>query len=311
MSKLLVVFGATGQQGGSVIDYVLNDPTLSKEYSLRAITRDTSRPAAQALQKRGVEVASGDVDDLKSLPAALENAHTVFIVTTTVYDEHLKAREFRQGKAIADTAVAAGAQYLIFSTCVGCERLWGHVVEALDSKADVEAYIRTLPVPSAFFAPAMFMQNFLTNQAPRPIPGQEGSYAIANFISPDAKFPLIETVEDTGKYVAPILAAPDQFAGQTMFAATGFYSYKETAEIITRITGKNTVYAQLPQEQWTSYLPAGYQVPMTAMMCWIEKPGYYGPQTQECVDWTVKQVPEKLTTFEEFVERHAKEMFPQ
>jgi uncharacterized protein YbjT (DUF2867 family) len=43
MSKLLTVFGATGQQGGSLIAYVLNHPTLSKLYHLRGITRDVSK----------------------------------------------------------------------------------------------------------------------------------------------------------------------------------------------------------------------------------------------------------------------------
>ncbi|KAJ5569491.1 uncharacterized protein N7459_008921 [Penicillium hispanicum] len=315
MSKLLVVFGATGQQGGSVIDFVLNDPELSKEYALRAITRNVSSAAAQALQTRGVKVVAGDVDDAASLPAALANAHTVFIVTASVYDDQLKAREYAQTKAAADAAVAAGAQYLIYSTCVACERLWGRPVPAFDSKADAEAYIRSLPVQSAFFAPAMFMQNFLTNQAARPIPaaadGAPPTYAIANFIAPDAPFPIIETVRDTGKYVGAILAAPDAYAGVTLSAATGLVTYRECAETITRVTGKQTVYAQLPQEQWSSFLPPGSAGPLTAMMRWLESPGYYGPRTKEEVEWTAQRARGKLTSFEEFVEEHKDEIFAQ
>ena len=56
MSKLLTVFGATGLQGGSVVDYVLQHPELSKTYRLRGITRDVSKPAAAALKEKGVEV---------------------------------------------------------------------------------------------------------------------------------------------------------------------------------------------------------------------------------------------------------------
>ena len=56
MSKLLTVFGATGLQGGSVINYVLQHPELSKTYRLRGITRDVSKPAAVALREKGVEV---------------------------------------------------------------------------------------------------------------------------------------------------------------------------------------------------------------------------------------------------------------
>lgn len=70
MSKLLVVFGATGNQGGSVVEYVINDPELSKEYKVRAITRDVNKPAAQDLQKKGVEVVAADQDDKESLKSA-------------------------------------------------------------------------------------------------------------------------------------------------------------------------------------------------------------------------------------------------
>jgi hypothetical protein len=56
MSKLLTVFGATGNQGGSVIKAILNDPVLSKEFRIRAVTRDVSKPAAKELVAKGVEV---------------------------------------------------------------------------------------------------------------------------------------------------------------------------------------------------------------------------------------------------------------
>lgn len=58
MSKLITVFGATGQQGGSVIRTILLDETLSKDFKIRGISRDTSKPAAQALLKQGVKLVS-------------------------------------------------------------------------------------------------------------------------------------------------------------------------------------------------------------------------------------------------------------
>lgn len=58
MSKLITVFGATGNQGGSVVKHILNDATLSKEFKIRGVTRDTTKPAAQALAKQGVELVS-------------------------------------------------------------------------------------------------------------------------------------------------------------------------------------------------------------------------------------------------------------
>lgn len=53
--KILVVFGATGNQGGSVINSILGDPRTAKEFKIRGITRDPSKPNAKALINRGVE----------------------------------------------------------------------------------------------------------------------------------------------------------------------------------------------------------------------------------------------------------------
>lgn len=58
MSKLITVFGATGNQGGSVIRHILADPQLSTEFKVRGVTRDTTKPAAQELAGKGVEVVS-------------------------------------------------------------------------------------------------------------------------------------------------------------------------------------------------------------------------------------------------------------
>lgn len=61
MSKVITVFGATGNQGGSVIKHILADPTLSSTFKIRAITRDVNKPAARALADKGVELATVSV----------------------------------------------------------------------------------------------------------------------------------------------------------------------------------------------------------------------------------------------------------
>ena len=56
MSRILTVFGATGQKRGSLIDFVLQHATLSSMYTLRGITRDVTKAAAIALEEKGVKV---------------------------------------------------------------------------------------------------------------------------------------------------------------------------------------------------------------------------------------------------------------
>ena len=207
--KVLVVFGATGNQGSSIIDHVTNDSSLSSEYAIRAITRNTSSAAAQALQKRGFDVMAADIERRESLKPALAGAHTVIAITVTDYTADTYNREFANGKAIADAAVDAGAQYLIFSTLPPASEISDgkYRIDAFDSKANVEKYIRGLPIRSAFFAPGFFMENFAGPL--RPQPAGDGTFRLANINKPETRLPLIATRRDVGKFVAPILADPN------------------------------------------------------------------------------------------------------
>jgi uncharacterized protein YbjT (DUF2867 family) len=54
--KILVVFGATGNQGGSVINSVLSDPISAEQFQIIGITRDPSKPSAVALAEKGVKL---------------------------------------------------------------------------------------------------------------------------------------------------------------------------------------------------------------------------------------------------------------
>ena len=53
--KLLVVFGATGVQGGSVVKAILGDAKMSQNWTVRGVTRDVSKPSAKALESLGAE----------------------------------------------------------------------------------------------------------------------------------------------------------------------------------------------------------------------------------------------------------------
>ena len=66
MSKTIVIFGATGVQGGGVVKELLKDKT----WKIRGVTRNTSSSSAQALSSQGVEMVTADLEDLSSLTNA-------------------------------------------------------------------------------------------------------------------------------------------------------------------------------------------------------------------------------------------------
>lgn len=82
--KLIVVLGATGLQGGSVLHHILARNTPSEHtFSVRAVTRNPSSANAVELAKLShVEVVKADLDDKEELKKALEGAWGVFGVST-------------------------------------------------------------------------------------------------------------------------------------------------------------------------------------------------------------------------------------
>lgn len=53
----------------------------SKKFAVRALTRDVTKPKAQALRDLGIEVIKGDLDDEASVEAALKGTYGAFLVT--------------------------------------------------------------------------------------------------------------------------------------------------------------------------------------------------------------------------------------
>lgn len=57
MSKqVIVVFGATGKQGGSVVKSLLKDPRTANQFHVKAVTRDINKDSAKALSALGAEL---------------------------------------------------------------------------------------------------------------------------------------------------------------------------------------------------------------------------------------------------------------
>ncbi|KAK5046085.1 hypothetical protein LTR84_008542 [Exophiala bonariae] len=311
---LLTVFGATGQQGGSIIRTVLSTPSLASKYRLRGLTRDPSSAAAQKLHSQGVEIKTIDVNaDSTTIASALHGSSVVFALTVTDYTTDTYSTELRQGKAIADAAMSAGVPYLIFSTLPHVKAISGGkytLVGGFDGKAETETYIRGLSsagrIKSAFFAPGCFMQNFQHMMAPRSQDGGK-TYAIAGVMDPQTRMPLIDTAGDTGKYVGAILADLDAYEGKVLSAATEWLSMSEIAEKVGRAIGKNVAYQQLPVEVYKSFLPENARHQLVEMYLYIQDYGYFGPEGKEGVEWTVRNVQEsgsgagQLTTFDSFL----------
>jgi uncharacterized protein YbjT (DUF2867 family) len=304
MSKILAIFGATGVQGGSVINYVLNDPDLSQRYKIRAITSNVNSEKAKQLKEK-VEVVYGNMLNRFSLETALAGAHMVFAMTTPSFDPAGLEVEFNSGKMIADVAVQKGSEYIIFSTLPAVNEISGgkyiHVT-AFDAKAKVEQHIRGLCIKSAFVSLGFFMQNLQSQPFLSPRKAPDGTWVLSRHISPKIQMPYIDAVGDTGKVVGAILAEPDKYEGKTFCTAAALYSLEEMATILSKATGKTIVCKQITLEDFKNSLPFAPDLFVDGFSFHEEFGGYWGPDSKELFTWAAENVRGRLSTLEEYLE---------
>lgn len=305
MSKVLAVFGATGRQGASLINYVLNDLELSSKYKIRAITRDVNSEKSKQLKEK-VEVVNGDVLDRTSLEKALTGVHTVFSMTTPSLGSNALEVEYNIGKTIADVAVEKGAEYIIFSTLPPTSKISGGkytLVTPFDAKAKIEQYIRDLPIKSAFYSPGFFMDNFQSQPFLSPRQEPDGTWILARHLSPKTKCPFVDAVKDTGKFVGAILADPEKYEGKTFCAAQAHYTFEEQAAIISKTTGKDVVYKQISREEFKNSLPFMTEL-FTEAFTALEEFGYWGPESEKLVAWAIENSRGSLSNLQEYFEEN-------
>jgi hypothetical protein len=174
-------------------------------------------------------------------------------------------------------------------------------VHLFESKYEVEQYIRKLPIKSSHFVPAHFYQNIHTQYKPKPL--GDGVYGMVNFFSSETAVPYIDIAEDTGKWVGPMLANQDKFAGKAVACATEMYTQTQVAEAMSRSSGKTIRHVQVPLEEWESHVPDGIRKMISEMWQYIGDIGYYGAKQQDELEWGRQQAKGKLTDIDEYLKR--------
>jgi len=307
MAKTLAVFGATGQQGGSIVNYVLNDAELSRQYKIRAITRDVNSEKSKTLREK-VDVVRGNADDRSSLESALAGSHTVFIMTTPTFGPDAVEIEYSTAKRIADVAVGQGVEYIIFSTLpdvIGISNGEYTQVTAFDAKAKAEQYIRSLPVRSAFYCPGSFMENFQSQAFLAPRPASNDTWILARPVPSTSRWPLLDATDDGPKFIGAILAEPEKYQGKRICAASGWYTMEDVAAAMSRSTGQQVVSKEVAAKEFKDTLPHAVQGIFMEAFAFYREFDYFGPDAEASVAWAAGQVKGgTLATLDDFFRKH-------
>lgn len=277
MSKqdVFLVLGATGQQGGAVVNSLLN-----RGMQVRALVRDSQSDAARTLAEKGAELAVGDLCDKASLISAMGGVSGVFAMTHFIEGPEV---EMRQGKTVADAANELGVPHLVFSS-VACADA-GTGIPHFESKWAVEQYIEQLGLPATVFRPAWFMDNFYTYFAP----ADNGSVVMP--LPGGCSLDLV-AVQDIGEMVAEALINPESYIGVSLDLASESLTLKEAIEILSKQREVVLQHVEVPVDDVIPMLGES----VAAMFRWQSEGGHPLNITE-----LKKQYPFKLVSFEEFV----------
>ncbi len=254
-SKLILVTGATGNQGGAVMQSL-----LKRGHRVRALTRNGSSASAEQLRQRGVEIAVGDFTDHDSLARAVRGVDAVYTMTTPF--EGGVAAETAQGIAITDAAKEAGAGHLVYSSVASADKATG--IPHFDSKYEVEKYIAASGVPYTIIAPVFFMDNYLS---PWTLPGlREGKLAQAM----PGERPLQQiAVSDIGDFAAAVIERGTAVHGKRFDIAGDELTGEEAVAIMAQAAGRDIGY-----EGFSPDFLRSQSEDMALMYEWFDTTGY-------------------------------------
>jgi uncharacterized protein YbjT (DUF2867 family) len=253
--KLVLVTGATGSQGGSVVQAL-----LERGHKVRGMTRNANSQPAEKLRLRGVEVVAGDFIDQDSLVRAASGVDTIFTMTTP-FEEGVEA-ETAQGIAITNAAKEAGVGHLIYSSVANADKATG--IPHFDSKYEVEKHIASSGVPYTIIAPVYFMENLTT---PWSVPGlRQGKLALA--LPADQPLQQI-AVQNIGAFAAAIVERRESVFGHRYDIAGDELSGEVSAAILSEVTGRNIQYESFPPDALRAQ-----SEDMALMFEWLNDTGY-------------------------------------
>ncbi|GIC92827.1 NmrA/HSCARG family protein [Aspergillus udagawae] len=292
--KIIVILGATGNQGGSVAETFLQEP----QWHVRAVTRNPLSTKARALAARGAEIVQADMDAPYTLSSAFDNAQVIFAVSDfwglygdpanaakATKDQPLNVwaanHETEQLKGVIDAAANVPTLERFVLSSLSNATKWSqgkytHVYH-FDSKAKAEAYGKeTYPElwkKTSIFQAGFFLSNFVSNPILQPQKQAHGVVHLVGNLDPDVKLPFIASEEDSGPIVKALV---QESAGKNVIGYREWITLREVADAFTQATGIKAEYIRLPKGQSNVPLPPDLQLELDDNWAYCNEFGYEG-----------------------------------
>ncbi|MDB5356682.1 MAG: NmrA/HSCARG family protein [Phycisphaerales bacterium] len=282
--KLIVVIGATGQQGGGVVRAL----QASGEFKARALTRNPDKHRQLA-----DEVVKADLDRPETLEAAFKGAYGVFLVTNF---REKGADELKQATAAVRAARDAGVKHFVWSTLPNVEAISGGKFDVphFTGKARIDRIVKEAGFPHHTFVIAPgYYQNFVGPLAPQK--QADGSVGWALPLDPGVRCLHMGDIRELGNIVAGAFAHPDEAGNGEYLPLVGdFLSFNEIVETLNR-QGHNLSYKQVSKENFAGSFPGATEI--AEMFSYWEAHTYLGSDSSDQIALASKIAGRRPTKF--------------
>ncbi|KAF2170469.1 hypothetical protein M409DRAFT_64199 [Zasmidium cellare ATCC 36951] len=298
---LLVVLGATGNQGKAVLRRY-TESQLNPGMRLRGVTRNTESSTAKELQDLGIEMVCADLDDLPSLKAAFTGATHIFATTDSnrlifeaikqphVLKEgqtprfHARAIELRHGANIAEAAASVpGLQRILWSSLPSPKK-WSQgrysKVSMFDTKEDIYEILKSTPELQDKLS-VLLVGFYATNalHVPDmygPQRKADGGYELALPRSGDVAVPIADLDSDMGHWCHALFHTEP---GTILVGATEVLTWKQWVDLWARANQVTARYRRATSSEYAAKIE-GISDAVLEEFAFVEEYGFTGGNPQ-------------------------------
>lgn len=231
---MIAITGATGQLGRLVIEQLLQNIPANQ---LIALVRNPGK--ASDLQARGLQVRAADYTQPAALEAALQGVEKLLLISSSEVGQRLE-----QHRNVVAAAKKTGVALLAYTSILNAQH---SQMDLAHEHRETEQLIKASGIPFVFLRNGWYAENY-TASIPTAL-----QFNVLLGSAGDGKISLAARA-DYAAAAAEVLVRDDQAGKIYELAGDTAYTLADFAAELSRQTGKNIPYSNLPEAEYRGIL---------------------------------------------------------
>lgn len=236
----ILVTGATGQLGGSVIDVLLKTMPATEIAGLARASEGGTPSKTGRLEAQGIQTRIGDYDDPASLRTALAGIDRLLFISSSTMEGRVQ-----QHRNLIEAAKAAGVSLIAYTSVLHADR---SPLSLAEDHRQTEAMLAASGVPFVLLRNGWYTENYMAS-----VPSALAHDALLGAAA-DGRIASAARA-DYAAAAAAVLASKDNQGGRVYELAGDIaYTLAELAAEVSRQAGRAIGYKNLPEADFKAVL---------------------------------------------------------